>query len=109
MKKKARIDQALVERGFFESRERAQRAIMAGEVRVGDRVFAKAAELVDVEAPISVSAQQQFASRGALKLGGALDFFRIHVRGKVALDIGASTGGFTDCLLQRGAAKVLKA
>ena len=106
MKKKARIDQALVERGFFESRERAQRAIMAGEVRVGDRVFAKAAELVDVEAPISVSAQQQFASRGALKLGGALDFFRIDVRGKVALDIGASTGGFTDCLLQRGAAKV---
>jgi 23S rRNA (cytidine1920-2'-O)/16S rRNA (cytidine1409-2'-O)-methyltransferase len=106
MKNKTRIDQALVERGFFESRERAQRAIMAREVRVGDRVFAKAAELVDVDAPISISGQPQFASRGALKLDGALDFFRIDVQDKVALDIGASTGGFTDCLLQRGAAKV---
>jgi len=106
MKKKARVDQTLVERGFFESRERAQRAIMAGEVRVGDHVFAKAAELVDVNAPISVAEPRQFASRGALKLSGALDFFGIEVRGKTALDIGASTGGFTDCLLQRGAAKV---
>src|SRR2546430_361237 len=106
MKKKARIDQALVERGFFESRERAQRSIMAGEVRVGDRVFAKAAELVDLDAPISVSRAPQFVGRGALKLGGALDSFGIDVVGKVALDIGASTGGFTDCLLQRGAAKV---
>jgi len=106
MIKKARIDQTLVERGFFESRERAQRAIMAGEVRVGDRVFAKAAELVAVDAPISVSQPPQFASRGALKLEGALNFFSVDVQGKVALDIGASTGGFTDCLLQRGAAKV---
>ena len=106
MKTKTRIDQVLVERGFFESRERAQRAIMAGEVRVGDHVFAKAAELIEVDAPISVAQAQQFASRGALKLGGALDHFRIVARGKVALDIGASTGGFTDCLLQRGAAKV---
>ena len=104
--KKLRLDNLLVERGFFESRERAQRAIMAGEVRVGDRVLAKAAELIDVDAPISVSGPRQFASRGALKLSGALDFFGIEVRGKTALDIGASTGGFTDCLLQRGAAKV---
>src|SRR5437879_2623029 len=106
MKKKARVDQTLVERGFFESRERAQRAIMAGEVRVGDHVLAKASEWVDVNAPISVAEPRQFASRGALKLSGALDFFGIEVRGKTALDIGASTGGFTDCLLQRGAAKV---
>ena len=106
MKKKARVDQALVERGFFESRERAQRAIMAGEVRVGDRVFRKAAELIELDAPISVAQPPQFASRGALKLGGALDFFGVDVQGKTALDIGASTGGFTDCLLQRGAAKV---
>ena len=106
MKKKARIDQTLVERGFFERRERAQRAIMAGEVRVGSHVFAKPAELVDTDAPISVSPPPQFASRGALKIGGALDFFGIEIEGKVALDIGASTGGFTDCLLQRGAAKV---
>src|SRR5438270_2538539 len=106
MKKKARIDQTLVERGFFESRESAQRSIMAGEVRVGDRVFAKAAELVDIDAPISVSDAPQFVGRGGLKLGGALDSFGIEVAEKVALDIGASTGGFTDCLLQRGAAKV---
>jgi 23S rRNA (cytidine1920-2'-O)/16S rRNA (cytidine1409-2'-O)-methyltransferase len=104
--KKTRIDQALVERGFFESRERAQRAIMAGEVRVGDRVFAKPAEKIDIDEKISVSEAPQFVGRGALKLAGALDHFEIDVRGKVALDIGASTGGFTDCLLQRGAAKV---
>ena len=89
MKKKARIDQTLVERGFFERRERAQRAIMAGEVRVGSHVFAKPAELVDTDAPISVSPPPQFASRGALKIGGALDFFGIEIEGKVALDIGA--------------------
>ena len=106
MKKKTRIDQVLVERGFFESRERAQRAIMAGEVRMGDRVFAKPAEAVEIDAAISISGAPQFASRGALKLTGALDHFEIDVRDKVALDIGASTGGFTDCLLQRGAAKV---
>src|ERR1700731_3241999 len=106
MKKKARVDQALVERGFFESRERAQRAIMAGEVRMGDRVFTKAAELIEVDAPISIVQPSQFASHGALKLGGALDFLGVDVSGKTALDIGASTGGFTDCLLQRGVAKV---
>src|SRR5881227_1474055 len=106
MKKKARVDQALVARGFFESRERAQRAIIAGEVRVGDRVFRKAAELIEVDAPISVVPPPQFASRGALKLGGALDFFGVDVQGKTALDIGASTGGFTDCMLQRGIEKV---
>ena len=104
--KKARIDQTLVERGFFASRERAQRAIMAGEVRVGDRVFAKAAELIEIDAPISIVQPPQFASRGALKLRGALDFFGVVVKGKTALDIGSSTGGFTDCLLQRGAAKL---
>src|SRR6266550_4072272 len=105
-KKKARVDQALVERGFFESRERAQRAIMAGEVRMGDRVFTKAAELIEIDAPISIVQPPQFASRGALKLDGALDFFGVDVNGKVALDIGASTGGFTDCLLQCCGAKV---
>jgi 23S rRNA (cytidine1920-2'-O)/16S rRNA (cytidine1409-2'-O)-methyltransferase len=104
--KRARIDQTLVERGFFASRGRAQRAIMAGEVRVGDRVFAKAAELIEIDAPISIVQPPQFASRGALKLGGALDFFGVEVKGKIALDIGSSTGGFTDCLLQRGAAKL---
>ena len=106
MKKKARIDQTLVERGFFESRERAQRAIMAGKVRVGEQPITKAAAMVDVDAAISVAESPQFVGRGAMKLSGALDFFKIDPTDKVALDIGASTGGFTDCLLQRGAEKV---
>jgi 23S rRNA (cytidine1920-2'-O)/16S rRNA (cytidine1409-2'-O)-methyltransferase len=104
--RKMRADHALVERGFFESREAGQRAILAGEVRVGDHVIAKPAEPVDPNAAISVAQRPQFASRGALKIAGALDFFKIDVSRKVALDIGASTGGFTDCLLQRGAARV---
>ena len=106
MKKKARIDQTLVERGFFESREHAKRAIMAGEVRVGEQPITKAAAMIDLDAAISIAESPQFVGRGALKLSGALDFFKIDPNGKVALDIGASTGGFTDCLLQRGAAKV---
>jgi 23S rRNA (cytidine1920-2'-O)/16S rRNA (cytidine1409-2'-O)-methyltransferase len=106
MKKKARVDQTLVERGFFESRERAQRAIMAGEVRVGEQPVTKPAVMIDVDAAITVADSPQFVSRGATKLNGALDFFKTDVRGKVVLDIGASTGGFTDCLLQRDAAKV---
>ena len=104
--RKLRIDNLLVERGFFESRERAQSAIMAGDVRVGDRAVAKSSELVKADAPISLVERPRYASRGALKLAGALDFFDVDVAGKVALDIGASTGGFTDCLLQRGAKKV---
>lgn len=104
--KKIRIDNLLVARGFFESRESARRSIMAGDVRVGDRAIAKASELIAPDAAISVSQAPQYASRGAIKLAGALDFFGVDVRGKVALDIGASTGGFTDCLLQRGAKQV---
>ena len=104
--KKLRIDNLLVERGFFESRERAQRAIMAGDVRVGERAVAKSSELVETDVSITLAERRQYASRGALKLEGALDFFRVDANGKVALDIGASTGGFTDCLLQRGAKKV---
>src|SRR5437667_1031830 len=106
MAKKIRIDNLLVARGFFESRERAQRAIMAGEVRVGDRVIDKSSELVEAKAEIAVAELPRYAGRGALKLEGALDFFQVDVHGKIALDIGASTGGFTDCLLQRGSAKV---
>ena len=105
-KKKARADQTLVARGFFESRERAQRAIMAGEVRVGEDLISKPSALIDINAAISIAESPQFVSRGALKLSGAVDFFKIDVQSKVALDIGASTGGFTDCLLRRGAAKV---
>ncbi len=106
MTKRIRIDNLLVERSFFPTRERAQRAIMAGEVRVGDHLITKSSDLVEADASISVSPGPQYASRGALKLEGALDFFKLDVQGKTALDIGASTGGFTDCLLQRGAVKV---
>ena len=106
MAKKSRLDSLLVTRGLFTSREQAQRAIMAGEIKVGTRVAAKAAELVTPDAVITVESRSRYVGRGGEKLEGALDFFKLAVAGKIALDIGASTGGFTDCLLQRGAAKV---
>jgi 23S rRNA (cytidine1920-2'-O)/16S rRNA (cytidine1409-2'-O)-methyltransferase len=106
MPKKLRLDQLLVSRGKFASREQAQRAIMAGEVKVGTRIAAKASELVQPGAEISVATPPKYVGRGGLKLEGALDSFEIDVNGRIALDIGASTGGFTDCLLQRGAARV---
>src|ERR1700726_4743624 len=106
MPKKSRLDSLLVERGSFPSREQARRAIMAGEGRGGGHTIQKTTELPAPHPSIAIAPRPQFASRGALKLAGALDFFRVDVRGKVALDIGASTGGFTDCLLQRGAARV---
>ncbi len=106
MPKKSRLDQLLVARGTFTSREQAQRAIMAGEIRIGTRVASKASELVSPDAEISATAPPKYVGRGGLKLEGALDHFQIDVAGKIALDIGASTGGFTDCLLQRGAARV---
>src|SRR4030088_304665 len=106
MPNKSRLDNLFVGRGLFPSREQAQRAIMAGEVKVGTRVAAKSSELLANDAPVAVAAAPRFVGRGGLKLEGALDFFHVDVREKIALDIGASTGGFTDCLLQRGAAKV---
>jgi len=106
MPKKLRLDQLLVGKGFFPSREQARRAIMAGEVIVGTRVAAKTSELLDEEAAITVKPMRRYVGRGALKLEAALDHFNIDANGKKALDIGASTGGFTDCMLQRGACKV---
>jgi 23S rRNA (cytidine1920-2'-O)/16S rRNA (cytidine1409-2'-O)-methyltransferase len=106
MAKKSRLDTLLVARGLFESREQAQRAIMAGEVKVGTRVAAKASEMLKDDAAVEVEARPRYVGRGGVKLEGALDHFRIEARDKIALDIGASTGGFTDCLLQRGATKV---
>ena len=106
MRKKSRLDNLLVERGFFSSREQAQRAIMAGQIRSGDRVLEKASVLLEPEAEISVTAPAQFVGRGGVKLEGALAHFQVDVTSKIALDIGASTGGFTDCLLQRGVSKV---
>src|SRR5438477_9905600 len=106
MPKKLRLDQLLVGKGLFPSREQARRAVMAGDVKVGTRIAAKPSELLEEEAPISIKPARKYVGRGGLKLESALDYFKIEVRGKTALDIGASTGGFTDCLLQRGAAKV---
>ena len=104
--KKTRLDQLLVIRGAFASREQAQRAIMAGEIKIGTRVASKASELVEPDAEVIAAVPPKYVGRGGLKLEGALDHFKIDVAGQVALDIGASTGGFTDCLLQRGAARV---
>ena len=104
--KKSRLDVVLVQRGFFPSREQAQRAIMAGEVKVGDKTVDKASVAVTHDALLSVRAQSRYVGRGGLQLEGALDHFGIDVAETIAVDIGASTGGFTDCLLQRGAAKV---
>lgn len=101
-----RLDLLLVERGFFESREKAQRAIMAGEIRVGESVSDKPGTKVADDAQIQVKAPPRFVSRGGFKLEAALDQFGVDPAGGTCLDIGASTGGFTDCLLQRGAAKV---
>jgi 23S rRNA (cytidine1920-2'-O)/16S rRNA (cytidine1409-2'-O)-methyltransferase len=106
MPKKSRLDQLLVGRGFFSSREQARRAILTGNVRVGTRTAAKPSELLDEQTAISVKAARKYVGRGALKLESALEHFDIDANGKIALDIGASTGGFTDCMLQRGARKV---
>ena len=106
MSKKLRLDQLLVGKGLFASREQAQRAIMAGDVMIGTRSAAKPSELVDEQAAITLKPTRKYVGRGALKLEAALEHFNIDVRGKTALDIGASTGGFTDCMLQRGAEKV---
>ena len=106
MPKKLRLDQLLIEKRMFVSREQARRAIMAGEVMVGTRTAAKPAELIEQQAAITVKPTRKYVGRGALKLEAALDDFKIDVNEKIALDIGASTGGFTDCMLQRGAKKI---
>lgn len=103
---KERLDALLVQRGLAESRTQAQRMIEAGEVRVAGQVVDKPGTRVETEADIVVEAKPQFASRGGLKLAGALAAFGVAPMGRVALDVGASTGGFTDVLLQRGAARV---
>jgi 23S rRNA (cytidine1920-2'-O)/16S rRNA (cytidine1409-2'-O)-methyltransferase len=106
MSKKLRLDQLLVGKGLFASREQARRAIMAGDVTIGTRIAVKPSELLDEQTAITLKPTRKYVGRGALKLEAALDHFDIDVRGKRALDIGASTGGFTDCMLQRGANKV---
>jgi 23S rRNA (cytidine1920-2'-O)/16S rRNA (cytidine1409-2'-O)-methyltransferase len=106
--KKARIDAVLAERGMFPSRTAAASAVRAGAVRVGrdGPVALRPSQLVEPEAPLVVAEGPRFVSRGGIKLDNALEELGIDVSGLDCLDVGASTGGFTDCLLQRGAARV---
>ena len=102
-----RLDRLLVDLGLAPSRERAQRLILAGEVLVGDRPATKPGTMVAADAPLRLRrAPSDYVSRGGEKLAGALDAFGLEVAGQAALDVGASTGGFTDCLLRRGARRV---
>src|SRR5580704_15053225 len=104
---RTRLDLLLVERGLAESQQKAQAMILAGEVRVNQVPEQKAGTLVRKDSQLEVKSRQlKYASRGGLKLEGALEDFQINPEGLVCLDVGSSTGGFTDCLLQRGAARV---
>src|SRR5713101_8510500 len=105
---KARLDKLLLERGLTTSRERAQALILAGKVLVDEQKIEKSGASVDSSAAIRLLGKDlKYVSRGGLKLENALDHWQIDVTGKVCLDVGTSTGGFTDCLLQRGAARVI--
>jgi len=104
-----RLDSLLTERGLFESRTRAAAAVLAGDVRIGagGRRAEKAAQLVDADVELVVEARPPYVSRGGVKLANALDALGLDVAGRRGLDVGASTGGFTDCLLRRGASQVV--
>jgi 23S rRNA (cytidine1920-2'-O)/16S rRNA (cytidine1409-2'-O)-methyltransferase len=106
MKKPDRLDVALVERGLVDSREKARALIMAGQVLVDGQKAEKAGQFVGAAANIELLQTPRYVGRGGLKLEGALEHFNIQVHGKVCLDVGSSTGGFTDCLLQYGASRV---
>jgi 23S rRNA (cytidine1920-2'-O)/16S rRNA (cytidine1409-2'-O)-methyltransferase len=103
---KSRLDLLLVDRGLATTRERAQALVLAGEVLVDGQPAAKPGMAVAADADVTVRAGLPYVSRGGVKLAHALDAFGLDVAGRVALDVGASTGGFTDCLLQRGVARV---
>jgi 23S rRNA (cytidine1920-2'-O)/16S rRNA (cytidine1409-2'-O)-methyltransferase len=104
-----RLDTLLADRGLYESRSRAAAAVMAGEVRVGDdeRRAEKPGQLVAEDVPVAVAERRPYVSRGGVKLRNALDAFGVDPHARRCLDVGASTGGFTDCLLQAGAAEVV--
>ncbi len=104
--KTERADALLVSRGLCDSREQAKRLILAGEARSGDRIIDKPSVKLPLDAPLEIKEKPRFVGRGGLKLEGALDAFGIDPAGWVCMDVGASTGGFTDCLLQRGALRV---
>ena len=103
---KTRLDRLMVDRGLVESREKAQALIMAGTVTVNSQKAAKPGQLVEGECVVEILARPPYVSRGGLKLAGAMRHFGLDVRGKVCLDVGSSTGGFTDVMLQGGAARV---
>jgi 23S rRNA (cytidine1920-2'-O)/16S rRNA (cytidine1409-2'-O)-methyltransferase len=103
---KQRIDLLLVERGLAESRNRAQRLVMAGEVRVDGEMVHKSSTQVPEDAKIEVMQRPKYVSRGGKKLAAAIEAFRVDAADKICADVGASTGGFTDCLLQNGAKRV---
>ena len=105
--RRLRLDMLLVEKGLFSTRSKAQAAVMAGQVLVDGEPQSKAGSLIKEDAVLALAAQAcPYVPRGGLKLAAALDAFQVKVEGAVCLDAGASTGGFTDCLLQHGAAKV---
>jgi 23S rRNA (cytidine1920-2'-O)/16S rRNA (cytidine1409-2'-O)-methyltransferase len=104
--RKSRLDVLLVERGLAETRTQAQALILAGDVFVGEQLAEKPGSLVPSDAPLRLRQKLRYVSRGGLKLESALRELAISVEGKICADIGASTGGFTDCLLQAGARKV---
>src|SRR3954463_7216742 len=102
-----RLDALMAERGLFESRSRAAAAVMAGAVRIGGEPARKPGQMGAEDEEITVERGPDYVSRGGIKLANALDALGVGVEGRHALDVGASTGGFTDCLLQRGAAHVI--
>jgi 23S rRNA (cytidine1920-2'-O)/16S rRNA (cytidine1409-2'-O)-methyltransferase len=104
---KVRLDQLLAQRGLFPSRSRAAASVMAGEVRVGEEVADKPGRLVEENVEVSVAGGRRFVSRGGIKLENALEGLDVTVQGRRCMDVGASTGGFSDCLLKRGAAEVI--
>lgn len=106
VKTTSRLDQELVARGLCESREKARRAVLAGQVLINDQVARKPSDAVKPTDDLRLAVAEKYVSRGGHKLERALAHFGVDVTGRVAVDLGASTGGFTDCLLQRGAARV---
>lgn len=104
--KKMRIDLLMVQKGLVESRETAQRLILAGKVLIGEKPVVKASQTAGLDEPVTLLEGLKYAGRGGLKLEKALEEFKIDVTNRVVVDVGASTGGFTDALLQRGAARV---
>src|SRR5919206_2395397 len=106
---RVRLDSLLAERGLYASRTRAAAAVLAGDVRMGPgrRRAEKPGQLVDPEIELAVAEPAPYVSRGGVKLANALDALGVPVAGRACLDVGAATGGFTDCLLQRGAAAVV--